>query len=502
MLARRARVGLSDTAAFASARFSMFIRFQPTRSLAALLPQLKPVRPGVSQRALWPTANTIRQGASTPAFAGNGQKDASTTLTSSIRRCGSTSATPAEPPYDISKRARELGVALSPSELEGLIAYVSCHFGDCNGRINRSNFVALVRTDRDSRDEREALVNFISKIDENAFGQRMLLYIDFVSTALFAMIGTVIAGQAGMNIVGTTFVGSVAAMGGGSLNNMLTGVRGGVFWVRDWRFLAISLGVSLATFHLWPIYEESVAEHFCADLHLQVYENSARGLTTRISPRSSTTKSEREDVEGDGVTYEEFKAALDNNPTLAKRLWGACGPKLRAELGQDAVLGAPDGVRLLFNWLTKGGTELEPSILQLVARWEVLNSPRLYAFESVALGAVAVIGAQAGINRGVHPLASIVMGVTICFGGIMRDLLCQRPVAIGGQSYALATGAGASVYVLLRQLVVAGYAIPVTVRIVIGGGTTIGQRALSYYYNGVGDTSFLAPMANYRPEKH
>jgi uncharacterized membrane protein YeiH len=431
-------------------------------------------------------------------------------LTSSIRRWGSTSATPAEPPYDISKRARELGVALSPSELEGLIASVSCHYGDCDGRINRSNFVALVRTDRDNRDEKEALVNFISKIDENSFGQRMLLYIDFVSTALFAMIGTVIAGQAGMNIVGTTFVGSVAAMGGGSLNNMLTGVRGGVFWVRDWRFLAISLAVSIATFHLWPMYEESVAEHFCADLHLQVYEKSARGLTTRISPRSSTTKSEREDVEGDGVTYEEFKEALDNNPALAKRLWDACGPKLRAELGQDAALGAldgvrqsaPDGGRLLFNWLTKGGTELEPSTLQLVARWEVLNSPRLYAFESVALGAVAVNGAQAGINRGVHPLASIVMGVTICFGGILRDLLCQRPVAIGGQSYALATGAGASVYVLLRQLVVAGYAIPVTVRIAIGGGTTIGQRALSYYYNGVGDTSFLAPMANYRPEKH
>ena len=488
----------------------MFLRYQPARSLANLLPQLKPVGPGVSQRTLWQTANAIRQGASTPAFAGNGRKDASPPLTSSIRRWGSTSATPAEPPYDISKRARELGVALSPSELEGLIAYVSCHFGDCDGRINRSNFVALVRTDRDNRDEKEALVNFISKIDENSFGQRMLLYIDFVSTALFAMIGTVIAGQAGMNIVGTTFVGSVAAMGGGSLNNMLTGVRGGVFWVRDWRFLAISLAVSIATFHLWPMYEESVAEHFCADLHLQVYEKSARGLTTRISPRSSTTKSEREDVEGDGVTYEEFKEALDNNPALAKRLWDACGPKLRAELGQDAALGAldgvrqsaPDGVRFLFNWLTNGGTELEPSALQLVARWEVLNSPRLYAFESVALGAVAVNGAQAGINRGVHPLASIVMGVTICFGGILRDLLCQRPVAIGGQSYALATGAGASVYVLLRQLVVAGYAIPVTVRIAIGGGTTIGQRALSYYYNGVGDTSFLAPMANYRPEKH
>ena len=73
--------------------------------------------------------------------------------------------------------------------------------------------------------------------------------------------------------------------------------------------------------------------------------------------------------------------------------------------------------------------------------------------------------------RGVRPLACIATGVTICFGGILRDLLCQRPVAIGGQSYALATATGAAVYVGMRQLVVAGYAIPLVARIAAAMGT-------------------------------
>ena len=92
--------------------------------------------------------------------------------------------------------------------------------------------------------------------------------------------------------------------------------------------------------------------------------------------------------------------------------------------------------------------------------------------------------------------------MTICFGGILRDLLCQRPVAIGGQSYALATAAGASVYVLLRQVVVAGYAIPLVVRIAAAAGTTIVQRVWSYHHSGssVADISFLAPMANFHSE--
>ena len=160
---------------------------------------------------------------------------------------------------------------------------------------------------------------------------------------------------------------------------------------------------------------------------------------------------------------------------------------------------SPEGGRYLFEWLAGGSGTLGVPALQQIARWEALDSPTVYAVESLALGAVAVIGAQSGIVRGVRPLASVATGVTICFGGILRDLLCQRPVAIGGQSYALATAAGASVYVALRQLVVAGWRIPLVARITLAMGTAISQRALSFWSGrGVQDSSFLAPMANYR----
>ena len=110
-----------------------------------------------------------------------------------------------------------------------------------------------------------------------------------------------------------------------------------------------------------------------------------------------------------------------------------------------------------------------------------------------------MLGAQGAITRGMHPAICAGAGVTICFGGILRDLLCQRPVAIGGQSYALATAAGATVYVGMRQLVVAGYPIPLVARIAMAMGTAVAQRALSFWDGrGVHDSSFLAPMANYQ----
>ena len=132
-----------------------------------------------------------------------------------------------EPEYDLAKRTRELGVALSPEELRGLSAYADQH-GDSNGHFTRSDFVALVRGQRDHEAEREALCRFITMSSEDSIGQRTLLGMDYLATSLFAAVGTIIAGQAGMNIIGTTVVGAVASMGGGTVNNVLTGnTRGG-----------------------------------------------------------------------------------------------------------------------------------------------------------------------------------------------------------------------------------------------------------------------------------
>jgi hypothetical protein len=64
-------------------------------------------------------------------------------------------------------------------------------------------------------------------------------------------VGTVIAGEAGMNIVGCCLVGTVAAVGGGTLNNLLAG-KTPVFWIREPVYLAVCLATVCATFVLWP----------------------------------------------------------------------------------------------------------------------------------------------------------------------------------------------------------------------------------------------------------
>ena len=117
-----------------------------------------------------------------------------------------------------------------------------------------------------------------------------------------------------------------------------------------------------------------------------------------------------------------------------------------------------------------------------------------YALETGALGALAVVGAQQGILKGFHPLVSATLGVTIAFGGVVRDLMCHRELALGAnsgaQSYGVASLAGASVYVGLRELHVWNCAgdsiklvtggIPISLRILAGFSAACAVRVFAY----------------------
>ena len=117
-----------------------------------------------------------------------------------------------------------------------------------------------------------------------------------------------------------------------------------------------------------------------------------------------------------------------------------------------------------------------------------------YGLETVALSALAVVGAQQGIIKGLHPLVSSCLGVTIALGGVMRDLLCGRDLTLGAstgcQSYGIASFSGAAVYVALRELHVWNCAgstskllkggIPIGLRILLGFGTVFGIRAAAW----------------------
>merc|ERR1712194_746971 len=104
----------------------------------------------------------------------------------------------------------------------------------------------------EANSERRRILSYINQVYEGSAGQRLVTYLEFLTVTLFAIIGTQVAGRSGMNVIGAVYVGAVSSTGGATLNDMMLGnTRGGVFWMKDRRFLGVAIGASLATFYLW-----------------------------------------------------------------------------------------------------------------------------------------------------------------------------------------------------------------------------------------------------------
>ncbi|SKB09142.1 trimeric intracellular cation channel family protein [Aeromicrobium choanae] len=86
-----------------------------------------------------------------------------------------------------------------------------------------------------------------------------------------------------------------------------------------------------------------------------------------------------------------------------------------------------------------------------VDSWRIV----LYA-DAVGLAAFTVTGASIALAEGVRPWVAVVFGViTGTGGGVIRDVLVRRkPQVLVGEIYALASIAGAALYVILRETTV------------------------------------------------
>lgn len=155
---------------------------------------------------------------------------------------------PAHAPVHLANKAAELGIRLTSSEMASLARQLDC---DSDGIVQRSELEAAGKVKLEEQWSREILLGAIEKPQsfQDRMGTKMLDALDYFGTALFACVGVQIAGgEAGMNLVGCTLVGCVAAMGGGTVNNLLQGnAREGVFWVRNPRYLMVALGASGAS---------------------------------------------------------------------------------------------------------------------------------------------------------------------------------------------------------------------------------------------------------------
>lgn len=79
----------------------------------------------------------------------------------------------------------------------------------------------------------------------------------------------------------------------------------------------------------------------------------------------------------------------------------------------------------------------------------------LFLFDTIGLGVFTLIGLERGLLAGLHPVICVALGtMTACFGGVIRDILCNEiPIIFGrGVLYATICIAGGAIFFLLRML--------------------------------------------------
>jgi uncharacterized membrane protein YeiH len=352
---------------------------------------------------------------------------------------------------ELDRIVHQSGVRLTRDEVGVLRKRLDAN-GD--GKVSMDELLSVGRNNMEKAWTRELCLS-VAETPTSQWGSyktRVIQFLDFGGKALFSVVGTQVAGDVGMNIVGCTFVGCVSCLGGGTLNNLLYGTpailgKPGVNWVNNPKVFYIAMAASVFTFFAWPYY-----------CHAQAKEE----LTAVFGP---------ENLERDGsVNRATFYNACNRNPEFKTAV------EVALKLNED------EDLAVMFDALDidrSGYIELDEMQSMIGLRFNA--SPTLYALDTVALSALAVVGVHNAIGRGLAPVVAASSGVTICFGGILRDVLCGRDVVLGAQSYALATGAGSTVYILLRELSLRGIPVHMAVRILLSISTTITIRAWEYF---------------------
>ncbi|MEB8330417.1 trimeric intracellular cation channel family protein [Flavobacteriaceae bacterium KMM 6897] len=78
----------------------------------------------------------------------------------------------------------------------------------------------------------------------------------------------------------------------------------------------------------------------------------------------------------------------------------------------------------------------------------------LFLFDAIGIGLYTMVGIERGLSVGLSSIMCIGLGtITACFGGVIRDILCNEiPVIFRKEIYATACILGGVCYFLLRKL--------------------------------------------------
>jgi uncharacterized membrane protein YeiH len=88
--------------------------------------------------------------------------------------------------------------------------------------------------------------------------------LDWIGTLSFAVTGSALAGEFSMDLLGCIIVGSITAIGGGTIRDVLLGTSP-VFWVEEWEYLVICIISSFFGFLFWEEARREYSTHFVLD---------------------------------------------------------------------------------------------------------------------------------------------------------------------------------------------------------------------------------------------
>lgn len=103
----------------------------------------------------------------------------------------------------------------------------------------------------------------------------------------------------------------------------------------------------------------------------------------------------------------------------------------------------------------------------------------LFLFDTIGIGLYTITGVQVSLAFGLDPLICVILGtVSACFGGVLRDILCNEiPIIFHKEIYATACIVGAIAYLTLVR-----FEVQQTIAMILSGSVIILIRILAVVF--------------------
>ena len=127
-----------------------------------------------------------------------------------------------------------------------------------------------------------------------------------------------------------------------------------------------------------------------------------------------------------------------------------------------------------------------PTVIFVTAVFAVLFRSKLkyfrrslFLFDTIGIGLYTITGVQVSLAFGLDPLICVILGtISACFGGVLRDILCNEiPIIFHKEIYATACIVGAVAYLVLHR-----FEVSQTLAMIIAGSVIITIRILAVVF--------------------